>query len=406
LDQLVSAPAVLLAGFEPEEEGGIVFLRLRAAGTKVYSVAALASRGLRRLDGTLLPALPGAEAAVLAQLVPDAAGLAGEVAAALAGGVIVVGERLATAPGAYSAALAAAQRLGARLVWIPRRAGERAAVEAGLLPGLLPGGRLVEPEATGQDVNQIIAAAAEGQIDSLLVGGLEVSDLPDPRAAVQALERAGVVALQVRRDEVAPWADVVLPVAPPQEKPGTYINWEGRVCPFPQVLVSTALPDAKVLQVLANQMGVEVQIGQISQVHQTLAELGTPAQRPSAPNVESPPASPPLEPGEAWLSTWRQLVDDAAGLAEEPYLAASAPAPVARVAAATAEAAGLKPGELVTVSTAQGSITLPLQIEDMAEGVVHLPAKSPGSWVLSTLGGASGTRVKLAGASKAKESGQ
>src|SRR5262245_6678532 len=69
---LEAAPAVLLAGFEPEEESPIVFLRLRKAvrqhGLAVFSLAALASDGLARLDGTLLATVPGGEAAAMAQL--------------------------------------------------------------------------------------------------------------------------------------------------------------------------------------------------------------------------------------------------------------------------------------------------------------------------------------------------
>ena len=46
---LEAAPAVLLAGFEPEDESPIVFLRLRKAARKralaVFSVAALATPG-------------------------------------------------------------------------------------------------------------------------------------------------------------------------------------------------------------------------------------------------------------------------------------------------------------------------------------------------------------------------
>ena len=49
-----------------------MFLRLRKAvrtgGTAVYSLAALASRGLAKLSGTLLPTVPGAEAAALTAL--------------------------------------------------------------------------------------------------------------------------------------------------------------------------------------------------------------------------------------------------------------------------------------------------------------------------------------------------
>ena len=53
----------------------------------------------------------------------------------------MVGERLAGVPGALSAAAALAAKTGAKLAWVPRRAGERGAVDAGALPTLLPGGR-------------------------------------------------------------------------------------------------------------------------------------------------------------------------------------------------------------------------------------------------------------------------
>ncbi|MDR2374299.1 MAG: NADH-quinone oxidoreductase subunit G [Bifidobacteriaceae bacterium] len=424
LDELAQAPAVLLAGFEAEDEGGVVFLRLREAGTKVYALAPLASRGLRRLGGTLLATAPGAEAQALSQL-PDAVeGLLAEAAAALRGpgdenaaaesparpgGVIVVGERLATTPGAYSAALAAARRLGARLVWIPRRAGERAALEAGLLAGLAPGGRPLaglspaEAEsvfgrqldlAPGLDVSGIIAAAAGGDVDALLVGGLEMVDLPNPTRAASAFKAAKVVALQVRGDGLSPWADVILPVAPPQEKAGTFINWEGRLRPFPQVLASTALSDARVLQALAKAMGADVRIGPLAAAHEALAALAAPAEPVPAPAVApSPPRSP--GPGEALLSTWHYLVDDAAGLDGVEALAASAPAARARLSAATAAAAGLEAGGRVEVATADGAITLPVVIDDVLDGVVHLPTKSPGSWVRVNLAAADGGVVRI-----------
>src|SRR5690348_5562456 len=69
---LEQAPAVLLAGFEPEDESPIVFLRLRKAvrhhGLRVFSVASLASPGLTKLSGTLLETLPGDEARALTML--------------------------------------------------------------------------------------------------------------------------------------------------------------------------------------------------------------------------------------------------------------------------------------------------------------------------------------------------
>ena len=66
------APAVLLAGFEPEEESPIVFLRLRKAmrrsALRVLSIAPFASRGLEKLAGTLISARPGEEAGALSEL--------------------------------------------------------------------------------------------------------------------------------------------------------------------------------------------------------------------------------------------------------------------------------------------------------------------------------------------------
>ncbi|WP_300614177.1 NADH-quinone oxidoreductase subunit G, partial [Trebonia sp.] len=143
---LGAAPAVLLAGFEPEDESPIVFLRLRKAARKgrpaVYSVAALAAPGLAKMSGTLLPTLPGAEPAMLTALAAGGSSdpairRAAELLAA-PGAVILVGERLAEVPGALAAAVRLSDATGAKLAWIPQRAGERGAVEAGALPGLLP----------------------------------------------------------------------------------------------------------------------------------------------------------------------------------------------------------------------------------------------------------------------------
>ena len=67
---LEDAPAVLLAGFEPEEESPIVFLRLRKA-CRQQRPAGLLDRAVRHAaawpscGGALLAAAPGAEAEVL-----------------------------------------------------------------------------------------------------------------------------------------------------------------------------------------------------------------------------------------------------------------------------------------------------------------------------------------------------
>jgi NADH-quinone oxidoreductase subunit G len=416
---LVAAPAVLCVAYEPEEEGGIVFLRLRgsvvAGRTRVFSVAALASRGLERLDGTLLAAAPGTEPEVLDAIATGADDVLGTTAEALAaeGAVIVVGERAASVPGTLTAVLRLAERTGARVAWIPRRAGERGAIEAGTLPTLLPGGRPVAdaaaradiaatwgvdelPVTPGRSADEILAAAAEGRLGALVVGGVDPADHADPAVARAALDAVPfVVSLEVRRSEVTDRADVVLPVAPPVEKPGTFVTWEGRPRPFPQALTTTQLADHRVLDRLADALGVDLGLQTLTAVHDELDRLGGwGGARGDAPATD--PAEPPaVPPGHAVLATWHQLLDAGRLQDGEQYLAGTAKRTVARVSPATAQAAGLADGDDVAVSTDRGTVTVPVQVTDMADHVVWLPTNPRGAAVRDVLGAVAGTVVRL-----------
>ena len=95
------------------------------------------------------------------------------------------------------------------------------------------------------------------------------------------------------------------------------------------------------------------------------------------------------------LATWAQLVDAGRMQDGEPYLAGTARPTVARVAAATAVAAGAVDGDKVTVATTAGAITVPLEVTQMAEGVVWLPTNSSGAAVRTDLGAGHGSRVTL-----------
>ena len=305
---LETAPAVLLVGFEPEEESPIVFLRLRKAARKhglpIYALAPFETRGLAKMSGRLLPAAPGQEAHILTTPPADLVGLLRQP-----GAVIMVGERLAASPGALSAAARLADDTGARLAWVPRRAGERGALEAGALPGLLPGGRpLAEadarahvaaawnvtdlPSQPGRDTEGIIAAAADGSLGALLVGGLEVTDLPDPDAARHALDTvAFLVSIELRRSEVSERADVVLPIAPAVEKSGTFLDWEGRRRQFPTALRDTgALPDLRVLDAMADEFGIDLGVPDAAAAYDELTRLGNwDGARPGAPDASPAP---------------------------------------------------------------------------------------------------------------------
>ena len=54
-------------------------------------------------------------------------------------------------------------------------------------------------------------------------------------------------------------------------------------------------------------------------------------------------------------------------------------------------------GELLTVTGAAGSVTLPVAVTEMPDGVVWLPMRSPGSEVRTDLGTAPGGLVRLSG---------
>jgi NADH-quinone oxidoreductase subunit G len=436
------APAVLLAGFEPQDESPIVFLRLRKAvrrhRTQVFSVAALASPGLVRLAGTLLVSPPGGEAVALDRLGDPGATPAADdqVAAASSalrqpGAVILAGERLAEVPGALSAAVRLAGRTGARLAWVPRRAGERGAIEAGALPMLLPGGRQVTdsaaradvarawgvaalPAESGRDTAEMLAAAADSAESpyALVVAGVDPGDLPDPAAALAALERASfVVSLELRASAVTDRADVVFPVAAVAEKAGTFVNWEGRPGIFgPALSVPNARSDLQVLNGIADAMDVHLGLPDVAAARRELDGLGVGvvgAVGSAAPASAGPAAHSDHSgrsragshvnptPGEALLATWHNLLDAGRMQDGEPHLAGTARAAVAKMSAATAAEAGVAAGTKVTVGTSRGEITVPVEIEIMPDRVVWLPSNSVGCAVRSQLGAGHGTLVTV-----------
>jgi NADH-quinone oxidoreductase subunit G len=414
---LETAPSVLLVGLEPEDESPMVFLRLRKAfrqrRTAVYAVAPVATRGLAKMGGTLIPTAPGTEPEVLRALA-DGSGTEVVEAAGRAlrdGAVVLVGERLATVPGALSAVAALAESTGARLAWVPRRAGERGALEAGALPTLLPGGRPASdagardvvasawgvpslPDTAGRDTAGIIGAAASGEVEALVVGGIDPADL-GVVGATEALARPFVVSLEIRPSAVTAVADVVLPVAAHAEKGGTFVDWEGRVRRFEAALDSGHVSDYRALDMLADEMGEFLGTRTLREVRSEMESLGPwEGPRPAAPDVE-PGEVPTVEPGTLVLATWRHLLDRGSLQDGEPFLAGTAPTPLARVSAATADGLGVADGERLTIRIGDAVVTAPVLVSEMADHVVWLPTNSTGSDLRSVLAGAPGALVSV-----------
>ena len=395
---LERAKSVLLVGFEPEDESPIVFLRLRKAfrknKTDVYALAPLPTRGLSKVGGTLLAAAPGTEAQVLdgirtgSSRATEAMTAAGDALRA-DGGIILVGERLGSVPGGLSAALRLAEETGARLAWIPRRAGERGALEAGAL--------------SGRGTAEMIGAALIGKLGGLVVGGVDPYDIVsapgsetriDTHDVLEALQNAFVVSLEVRESAVTEVADVVLPVAPHAEKAGSFVNWEGRTREFAAALASGAMSDHRVLDMLATEMGAPIGTRTLAAIRDQLgsapAAAATAAPAREAAAVSDPPA------GHVLLATWHHLLDMGRMQDGEPFLAGTAPATVAQISAGTAAAFGLVDGDAVEVSTEAGSVVLPVIVtEDMVDHVLWLPTNSAGAPVRSALGVDAGAEVGL-----------
>jgi NADH-quinone oxidoreductase subunit G len=190
-------------------------------------------------------------------------------------------------------------------------------------------------------------------------------------------------------------ANVVLPVAPAVEKSGTYMDWEGRLRTFGTVLPTTAMSDGRVLEAMAALMDVTLGTGDVSTVRRELAAMpASRGARPASPSVR--PADRP-KPGaaEAILATWHQLLDLGSMLDGDEALAGTARPPLARIGKDLAEALGVADGDLVTVSTGRGSLTLPAAVTDLPPQVVWLPTNSPGSTVRRSLGVTSGAVVRL-----------
>ena len=180
----------------------------------------------------------------------------------------------------------------------------------------------------------------------------------------------------------------MLPVAPDAQRSGSYLNWEGRRARFgPALDASGVLPDCRVLDTLAVEMDVDLFTQTPAAAANELERLGRHVGvAPPGPSVE--PAEP-LRPeffGQAVLATWRQLLDESSLAVDEPALAGTARPAQLRCNPATAQRLGLAAGAPGTVRTERGTITLPVVIADLPDGVVWLPTNSPDSQVRGTLG--------------------
>ena len=401
-----SADQVLLVAFEPEEESPIVFLRLnknfKKRGLKVTAVATKQSIAMDKLNAEFIKVAPLAEPAAVAHV------------ALTAKSIILIGERASESPGLFSAVVALSAKTGAKIAYIPRRAGERGALEAGALGTVLPGGRPVSdaaarvdiaaawgvehlPTERGRSSSEIFAALASADLDAVVVGGVDAHDLPASTAALAALEKAFVVSLEIAPSSVTACADVVLPVAAVTEKSGSYLNWEGRARSF-DAAVSDSLQrsDVRILSMLADALGNPISLASVSAAAREFNQLGkwdgaritfTPVAQASTPTISG---------DQAVLTSWRRLLDMGTLQRGEDNLAGTRRPTVAVISPKRAGQIGITSGQQLRISNDKGSITIPVLVEDIHDDAVWIPRNSFASQALFALEAAHGEVVTVA----------
>ncbi|CAM5596197.1 NADH-quinone oxidoreductase subunit G [Streptomyces tanashiensis] len=210
-----------------------------------------------------------------------------------------------------------------------------------------------------------------------------------------------MVSLELRPSEVTERADVILPVAAVAEKPGTFLNWEGRARLFeaalkPEQMTRPLAPsDARVLHMLADALDAHLGLPDLRSVRRELDRLGGwTEERASEPTGHGVPAPRPGD-GEAVLAGHRLLLDLGRLQEGDTALAGTRHAAVARLSAATAADTGVKDGDVLEVTGPAGSVAFPLQVTEMPDRVVWLPLNSAGRGVLSDTGAHPGDLVRI-----------
>ena len=395
------ADHVVLINFEPEDESPIIFLRIykqfKKRAIKVSSIASFTSRSTQKLKAKLIKTAAGAEVAAINSIT----GLSDK-------SVVLVGERAAETPGALSAVAKLINTSGAKLGWIPRRAGEVGALAAGAVPDLLPGNRPIDnasarvdiatvwgsdslPTTTGMSTLEII----NSDLQAVVVGGVDPMDI-SPDAKVK-LAKKFIVSFEIRQSDITEIAQVVFPVATVVEKSGSFMDWQGKVRKF-EAAVEQSLnrSDVRILSMLADEIGKPINLPTVKAARNEFESIGNwdgqlAAMKPAIPlEVKS------VKADEAILSSWRNLLDKGSLQDGEENLAGTARQSVVVISQSRASSLSVKESDLVRVSNDYGAVTLPCVIEDIDDSSVHLPRNSLGSQLFRNLGVVSNSIVKVA----------
>jgi NADH-quinone oxidoreductase subunit G len=264
---LAELQGALVVGSNLRKDHPLYAMRLRAATRRGARIARIHDRdddwAMTVAASSVVPAGQWAQAladvaAAVAQAqgsAAPAAGTATDAAKALAA-ALLSGERKAILLGNAAAHHGNASTLLALAQWIGQATGATVGylTEAANTVGAQLAGAL--PDAGALHAGQMLAGGLKAAI---LLNTEPVHDSAAGAAAAQALGRAEMVVTLSPFKANLNFSDVLLPIAPWTETPGTFVNAEGRVQSFHAVVkpLGETRPGWKVLRVLGNLLGLQ-----------------------------------------------------------------------------------------------------------------------------------------------------
>ncbi len=407
----------LLVGVDPKETHGSLFLRLRHAAANDKSTlleVAPRSTGCTPYAAHSTFPTPGMLGDAIAAIT-DADGES-PIGAALRGAdapVVVFGAgSLAEAPENVSAAVLAlaAAFPNATFLPLPTRGNAVGAMDMGLAPGLLPGRRSLgtapngwsgAPATAGLDTMGMLAAAADGQIDTLILLGADpLTDVPDRQMVDRALNRVThLIAVDCVVNHTSSGADVVFPAAATAtEIDGSFTNIEGRVSPLNQKVTppGTARADWMIAAEIAAQLGADLgfidldelwaDIATASPVHAELDFAGITGSGADGIVVHGSSVDAPsvvlrddlLEGDGLPLVVTRKMYDAGTMLSQCPSLSSLPSGAHASMHPDTAAERNVSDGATVRLSSSVGDLDIPARLDaGVPVGAVAVEANQP-----------------------------
>ncbi|HLU00057.1 MAG TPA: NADH-quinone oxidoreductase subunit NuoG, partial [Burkholderiaceae bacterium] len=395
---------VVVVGSFLRKDHPLMAQRLRQAtkrGAQVYFIDSAADDPLFPVAGRITVA-PSAIAGALAEVATAVAqareqqvpaGFNGvqvsDAARAIAEG-LASGQRTAVLVGNLAVASSQASVLAANAAELSRLAGAR----FGFLTegGNTVGGYLADaiPHNGGRTAAQMLSEPLKAYF---VLHAEPAMDAANGAQALEVLKASGfAVALTSYKSAAQDWADVMLPVAPFTETSGTFVNAEGRVQSFKAVTapLGDTRPAWKVLRVLGNFFELQGFDEESSETVRDAVIAGGIEGRLSneikaAPAVPNRASAPGLE-----------RVSDVPIYRTDPIVRRSQPlqetsasqSPRARMSAVTLQGLGVASGDLVRITSSQGQVSLPAELDDtVAAGCVRIAAAFPETLALGAAEG-------------------